>query len=89
MVFVLPARLGEHSQFSVPADYEARMNCVRAALVPFAERLQLPTVDLDPVLCPANDCNALRTRDGVHVDPDRAPEVLDWLVGAVLAARPG
>ncbi len=88
VVFVLPARLGERSQFSVPPDFEARMNCIRAALVPFAERLQLPTVDLDPVLCPANDCNALRTRDGVHVDPDRAPEVLDWLVGAVLAVRP-
>ncbi len=89
VVFVLPARLGERSQFAVPADFEARMMCVRAALVPFAKQAGLPTVDLDPVLCPANDCDALRTRDGVHVDADRAPEVLDWLVGAVLAARSG
>lgn len=88
VVFVLPARLGERSQFSVPSDFEPRMNCVRAALVAFAERMDLPTVDLDPVLCPTNDCNALRSRDGVHVDPDHAPEVLDWLVGAVLDARP-
>ena len=89
VVFVLPARLGERSQFSVPADFEQRMKCVRAALVPFAAQAGVPTVDLDPVLCPANDCEALRSRDGVHVDPDRAPEVLDWLVGAVLAARSG
>ncbi len=89
VVFVLPARLGERSQFSVPADFEERMNCVRAALVPFAEQAGLPTIDLDPVLCPANDCNALRTKDGVHVDADRAAEVLDWLVGAVLEVRSG
>ncbi len=89
VVFVLPARLGEHSQFSVPADYEARMNCVRAALVPFLQKEDVPTVDMDPELCPADDCEALRSRDGVHVDPDKAPAVLDWLVGEVLAAARG
>ncbi len=89
LVFVLPARLGEHSQFSVPSDFEARMNCVRDALVPYLANAAVPTVDMDPELCPANDCEALRTRDGVHVDPDKAPAVLGWLVGEVLAAASG
>jgi peptidoglycan/LPS O-acetylase OafA/YrhL len=86
VVFVFPARLGVHSQFAVPPDYDARMKCVRAALIPFVERTGVATVDMDPELCPANDCEAVRSRDGVHIDPDKAPAVLNWLVGEVLAA---
>ncbi len=87
VVFALPARLGSRSQFMVPDDYARRMGCIRTALIDFVDQEHLPSIDLDRVLCPANDCEALRTHDGVHVDPARAGDVLQWLVNQVLRLR--
>jgi peptidoglycan/LPS O-acetylase OafA/YrhL len=87
VVFVMPAHLGSHSTFSVPDDYATRMTCVRTALRQFVQLQGVPIVDPDPMLCPDGQCDALRSRDGVHIDPQRAPAVLNWLVGQVMKVR--
>jgi peptidoglycan/LPS O-acetylase OafA/YrhL len=88
VVFALPAPLGQRATFSVPDDHLVRMGCVRAALSQHLVQRYVPVVDMQDVLCPQGDCEALRTRDGVHVDPDRAAQVLRWLVDRVLDLRP-
>ncbi len=54
----------------------------------FASRQLVEHVDLDPLLCPDDDCDALRNADGIHVDPEFAPLVLDELLDGVLALTP-
>ena len=88
VVFVLPSHLGERSVFTVPDDHPARMECIRAALKDFLAVQQVPFVDLEQKLCPDGACNTYRSRDGMHVDPDHAPEVLDWLVEQIMQTRP-
>ena len=83
VVFVLPADLGARSTFVMPDDYAARMTCVRSALAALVSRNSVPFIDLDPAVCPQADCNAIKSRDGVHVDPEHAVEVLNWLVSKV------
>ena len=83
VVLVLPAWGGRGATWSLADDHLDRMACIRAELAGLAERLDLPTVDLAEVLCPAGPkgaCNDLRHRDGTHVDPEDAPFVLDWLL---------
>jgi hypothetical protein len=87
VVFVMPARLGTHSTFMMPDDYNVRMDCVRTSLRQFIELQGVPIIDPEEMLCPDGQCDALRSRDGVHIDPDRAPEVLDWLVTQVMMTR--
>jgi hypothetical protein len=88
VVFVLPAPLGQRATFSVPDDHRARMDCVRGALSRHLAQRYVPVIDMQDVLCPLGDCEALRTRDGVHVDPDRAAEVLLWLVDRTVELLP-
>jgi peptidoglycan/LPS O-acetylase OafA/YrhL len=85
VVFALPARPGTGATYVLPDDVDARFACVRDTLTPFLESLDVAIVDLDNVLCPADDCDRIRTIDGVHVDPEFAPEVLDWLLDESLA----
>ncbi|MEY4175097.1 MAG: hypothetical protein RI900_2262, partial [Actinomycetota bacterium] len=87
VVFALPAPLGQRATFSVPDDHRARMDCVRAALSQYLAQRYVPVVDMQDVLCPAGDCEALRSRDGVHVDPPRAAEVLRWVVDRTVELR--
>lgn len=86
--FVLPSHLGERSIFTVPDDHPARMDCIRTALKEFLAAQQVPVIDLEEKLCPDGACNTFRSRDGMHVDPEHAPEVLDWLVEQVMRTRP-
>jgi hypothetical protein len=88
VVFVLPAPLGRRATFSVPDDHRARMDCVRGALSRHLAQRYVPVIDMQDVLCPLGDCEALRTRDGVHIDPDRAAEVLLWLVDRTVELLP-
>ena len=39
-------------------------------------------VDFGAYLCPtgASSCNAWRSKDGMHVDPERAATVVSWLL---------
>ena len=89
IVFVMPSRPGSHSTFSFADDYTQRMNCVRGELRRFLQADGVPVVDPDPYLCPQDQCDTFRARDGVHIDPARAPEVLNWIVSRVLTAAAG
>ena len=62
-----------------------RFACVRDALTPFSNPSMWRFFDLGTVLCPEGDCGLIRTIDGVHGDPEFAPEVLDWLLDESLA----
>jgi len=86
VVWALPGQLGQHSQFLVPDDYRERMDCVRAGLTKFAADQGVPTIDMQPAVCPNDDCEAVRGGDGVHVDAAAAPKVLNWLIDEVIAA---
>ena len=85
VVFVMPARLGEQSQFAVPPDYEARMNCVRAALARSSLRPRCPSSTSIPSCAPAASARPCAAETACTSTPTRRPEVLDWLVGEVLA----
>lgn len=80
VVFALPARPGTRATFIIPDDQTERMMCIREGLSSLMQQLDVPVIDLDPVLCPDGDCDALRQRDGSHVDPEHAVSVLDHLV---------
>ena len=87
VVFVIPSWGGQKASFLAGDDHLARMACIRRDLLSFTARLGVPTVDLASELCPAGpdgQCTDLRDRDGVHVDPDDAPKVLDWLLDNIL-----
>jgi hypothetical protein len=85
VIFVLPANLGRRATFVMPDDYATRMTCVRSALAALMARNNVPYIDLDPVVCPGGNCEAVKSGDGVHVDPPHAAEVLNWLVAKVRA----
>jgi len=85
-VVALPARPGDGSGFFYPGDVDARSLCVRSQMEAYLQANDITTIDLDDVLCADDDCNRLRTVDGVHVDPEYAPEVLEWLLDETLAA---
>jgi peptidoglycan/LPS O-acetylase OafA/YrhL len=84
-VLAIPARYGERVAFMVEDDHRERLGCVRSALLGFALRNDVDNLDLDPVLCPNNDCDARRDADGIHVDPEFAPLVFDEILDDVLA----
>ncbi len=86
-VIALPARFGARASFILPDDYQDRISCVRTGLMGLALEQHVETVDLDGLLCFADDCDSRRTGDGIHVDPDVASEVLDELVDLTLASR--
>ena len=82
----IPARPGSGSNFFYPGDVDARSACVRDQMTAYLDAIGAATIDLDDALCPDDDCELLRTVDGVHVDPEFAPEVLDWLLDETIAA---
>ena len=78
-----------------PADHVARTDCVRATLQDAAadvvgdgavDGAEVAVVDLADHLCPDGPgrCRPVRSVDGVHIDPDEAGGVLDWIVQAAL-----
>jgi peptidoglycan/LPS O-acetylase OafA/YrhL len=86
VVFALPARPGSRATFVLPDDQVERMECVRRDLAVFVEQQALAWFDLDPLFCPADDCDAVRSRDGAHVDPPLAAGMLEQIVQAALQA---
>ena len=48
-----------------------------------ARRMNVTTIDLADELCPQGPvarCNDDREADGLHIDPEDAPAVLEWLL---------
>lgn len=86
VVVALPARPGSKWAFILPDDQVDRTICVRDDLAALADDRDVITVDLDPILCPEEDCDALRRRDGLHVDPEHAAGVLEQLMTRTLMA---
>ena len=87
-VIVLPAWSTDQSRWIYAADHVERVQCVRRILRDAAESHPgVEVVDLATLVCPSGPgrCADLRTRDGVHFDPDRAPEVLSWLLAQITA----
>ena len=85
-VVAIPAPPGSGSNFFYPGDVDARSGCVREQMTAYVDAHGLSAVDLGDALCRGGDCEQLRTVDGVHVDPEFAPEVLDWLLDETIAA---
>ncbi|MEO6988094.1 MAG: acyltransferase [Aquihabitans sp.] len=84
-VVVLPAWSDEQSRWVNPADHLDRTDCVRVTLREAAENAGAEVIDLAELICPdgREQCRPLR-RDGVHVSPEHAGEVLGWLMDQVL-----
>lgn len=84
-VVVLPAWSDEQSRWINPADHLDRTDCLRITLQTAADDAGARTVDLAELICPDGRESCLPLRgDGVHVSPDSADEVLDWLMDQVL-----
>jgi hypothetical protein len=80
VVFALPGRPGDRADYVLADDATERFECIRGQLRTFLDAHFVRTIDLDQILCPDDDCNAVRSIDGTHVDPEHAPAVLDWLI---------
>lgn len=83
VVLAVPSWLGRKGSFLSSEDHRDRSACIRDELTAFAGTLALRTVDMAELLCPAGpagECNELREADGMHVDPEDAPAVLEWLL---------
>jgi hypothetical protein len=77
---------GPNSQFIYPSDYPKRAACVRDAMKVFALAQGIPNFDLATRFCPGGPlktCDVTR-KDGVHVDSEFAPAVLDWVIDQTL-----
>src|SRR5690606_23319891 len=91
VVLVLPAWAEDRSGWVNPSDHRERTDCVRAtmrdAVDEVAPDVSVAVVDLGAHVCPdgPDDCRAVRSSDGVHVDPEAAPEVLGWIVDQAIA----
>jgi peptidoglycan/LPS O-acetylase OafA/YrhL len=83
-VLALPARFGQRITYILEDDHADRIACIRGALAATADRLGIDTIDLDDVLCRDDDCESLRTIDGVHVDAAVAPQVFNEVIDRVL-----
>ena len=66
----------------------ARVEAMAAAVDEVAATPPIQVIDLGGHLCPdgPGSCEPVRSKDGVHIDPDHAPAVLGWLVTAALDA---
>lgn len=85
-VLALTSWPGPNSQFIYPSDYTKRVECVRDAMRAFASFERISSFDLAQRLCasgPASMCDATR-KDGVHVDSEDAPAVLNWVIDQTL-----
>lgn len=90
VVLVLPPWPGENSGWIMPVDGVARADCVRAVMNQTAKATGTPVIDLGTRLCPnPKACSRpYRTKDGIHVDPPKAPEILSWLLAAAAPQSP-
>ncbi|MGN6693493.1 MAG: acyltransferase family protein [Aquihabitans sp.] len=86
VVLVLPTWADDLAEWIYPTDHIDRMNCVRTVLANAAKAEKADVVDFATYVCPDGPgrCLPLRTRDGMHIDPDKAPAALTWLVDQVL-----
>ena len=86
VVLVLPTWADDLAEWIYPTDHIARMDCVRSVLADAAKAEGADVVDFADYVCPDGPgrCLPLRTRDGMHIDPDKAPQALSWLVDQVL-----
>jgi peptidoglycan/LPS O-acetylase OafA/YrhL len=86
-IVVLPTWADDLSAWILPADQRERLDCVRATLEAAAEAEGVPTIDFADYVCPDGPyaCLPLRTRDGMHIDPDKAPAAVTWLQDEILA----
>lgn len=86
VVLVLPTWADDLAEWIYPPDHLARMDCVRKVLKEAAAAERAVTIDFGSYVCPDGPgrCLPLRTRDGMHIDPDKAPAALSWLVDQVL-----
>ncbi|MBX3313243.1 MAG: acyltransferase [Actinobacteria bacterium] len=92
VVLALPAWAEEWSGWVNPPDHHERTDCVRATLNDAVARAReagatnIEVIDLGAHLCPdgPDDCEPVRERDGVHIDPSAAPEVLTWLIAEAI-----
>jgi peptidoglycan/LPS O-acetylase OafA/YrhL len=86
VVLALPSWSGSKVTYSVPDDHRARMACIRNALLNLATTAQVPAIDLASVLCPGGpdgDCAPYTSDDGVHVNANDAPLVLNWVLDSL------
>jgi peptidoglycan/LPS O-acetylase OafA/YrhL len=83
VVFAIPARPGTRATFFLPGNVDERFRCVREQVIPFLAQRGVTAIDLDEFLCPDGDCDRVRA-DGVHVDAEHAPAVLDQLLDRTL-----
>lgn len=86
VVVVLPAWAEAWSGWVNPPDHRERTDCVRVTMLASVEEVApevaVDVVDLGAHLCPdgPDACRPVRETDGVHLDPDAAGPVLEWLV---------
>jgi peptidoglycan/LPS O-acetylase OafA/YrhL len=88
VVLVLPAWADDLAEWIYPNDHIPRMDCVRKVLQEAATKDGAEVIDFGTYVCPDGPgrCLPLRTRDGMHLDPDKAPAALNWLVARVIDA---
>ncbi|MEZ5183036.1 MAG: hypothetical protein R2702_14375 [Acidimicrobiales bacterium] len=88
VVIVLPAWPGSNSGWIMPDDRAKRADCVRSVTRAAASAQGVAVVDLGTYLCPtgAASCNSWRSKDGMHVDPERAATVVAWLLAQAAPA---
>lgn len=88
VVVVLPAWSGTNSGWIMPKDYVKRADCVRADIRAAARTAGVTAIDFGAYLCPDGPtaCKPWRTKDGMHIDPVRAPSALGWVTGTALRA---
>lgn len=91
VVIVLPAWPGSNSGWIMPDDRDKRADCVRAATRAAASAQGATVVDFGAYLCPtgAASCNTWRSKDGVHVNGDKAATVMSWLLGQAAPTTSG
>ncbi|HWJ98861.1 MAG TPA: hypothetical protein VNQ33_11930 [Acidimicrobiales bacterium] len=86
VVVVLPAWPGTNSGWIMPKDSVKRADCVRADIRAAARTAGVTAIDFGAYLCPdgPSACKPWRTKDGMHIDPVRAPSALGWVTGTAM-----
>ena len=88
VVLVLPTWADNLAEWIYPSDHVTRMDCVRSTLRAAATAEGAKTIDFADYVCPngPGKCLPIRTHDGMHIDADKAPAALNWLIDRVLVA---
>ena len=93
VVLVLPAWSEDWSRWVNPPDHRDRTDCVRETLRGAVDEHAatgtgtVEVLDLGEHLCPEGpgECRPVRESDGVHIDPEVAPEILQWVVDQAIS----